>query len=326
MVNSTRSSKLASALAIVVAVAAIAIQPVAAGNNGGAAQAPLAQSTATPKPTASPTPRPSATATATARATVRATATAAPRPTATKAAAAAATATKDAGIVIQPISKAANVKSYKTTVIMKLDGQSGGKVAKGDLNAVVQSIPASKKQSIAITGSLIPTLLGQYLQGMPVTNPTVYLIGNQVYVTAQALIVQVCAVPRNPIAGLEQLSSGLSADTFLAQITGSNKVPGKLVGDATINGIPTRHYKLDAAAINALAKQNKADLQLKSGDMWVAKQGDYVVRLLVDGTGNLAAGTGVDFKGNANLSLDVTDVNKVPDITLPGSCNRPIQI
>jgi hypothetical protein len=309
MVNPTRSLKLASALAVVVAVAAIAIQPVAAGNSGGVVQAPVAQSTATPKPTASPTPRPRATATKPA---------ATPKP--------AAAATKDAGIVIQPISKAASVKSYKTTVIMKLDGQSAGKVAKGDLNAVVQSIPASKKQSIAITGSLVSTLLGRYLQGLPVTNPTVFLIGNQVYVTAQALIVQVCAVPRNPIAGLDQLSSGLSADTFLSQITGSNKVYGKLVGDATVNGIPTRHYKLDAATMNTLAKQNKADVQLKSGDIWIAKQGDYVVRLLIDGTGNLAAGTGVDFKGNANLSLDVTDVNKVADITLPGSCNNPVQI
>jgi hypothetical protein len=317
MVNSTRSLKLASALAVVVAVAAIAIQPVAASNSDGVAQAPVAQSTATPKPTASPTPRP------------RATSTTAPRATATKPAATpkpAAAATKDAGIVIQPISKASNVKSYKTSVIMKLDGQSAGKVAKGDLNAVVQSIPASKKQSIAITGSLVSTLLGKYLQGLPVTNPTVFLIGNKVYVTAQALIVQVCAVPRNPIAGLDQLSSGLSADTFLSQITGSNKVYGKLVGDATVNGIPTRHYKLDAATMNTLAKQNKADVQLKSGDIWIAKQGDYVVRLLVDGTGNLAAGTGVDFKGNANLSLDVTDVNKIADITLPGSCNNPVQI
>lgn len=315
MVNSTRSSKLASALAIVVAVAAIAIQPVAASNSGGAAQAPAAQSTATPKPTASPTPRPRATTTPVARAT--ATKAPTPRPVATR----------DTGIVVQPISKSTNVKSYKTTVNMKLDGVSDGKVAKGDLNAVVQSIPASKKQSIAITGSLVPVLLGKYLQGMPVTNPTVYLIGNQVYVTAQALIVQVCAVPRNPIAGLDQLSSGLSADTFLSQMTGSNKVYGTPVGSVKpINGIPAQQYKLDTATMNALAKRNNADVQLKSGDIWISKPGDYVVQLLVDGIGNLSASTGVDFKGNVNLSLVVSDVNKIEDITLPASCNRPIQI
>jgi hypothetical protein len=309
------SWKVPSALAATAVAVALILQPVAAGTSGGVAPAPVAQS-ATATPTARPRPTATATPRATPRATAKAAATTAPKPTPTK----------DAGIVIQPISKAPNVSSYQTTVLMKLDGVSEGKVAKGDLNAVVQSIPASKKQSIAITGSLVPTLLGKYLQGMPVTNPTVYLIGNQVYVTAQALILQVCAVPRNPIAGLDQLSSGLSADVFLSQVTGSNKVYGTLVGNETINGIPTQHYKLDTATMNALAKQNKADVQLKSGDIWIAKPGNYVVRLLVDGTGNLAAGTGVDFKGNANISLDVSNVNNIKDITLPASCNRPIQI
>lgn len=318
MVNPTRSLKLASALVIVAAVAAIAIQPAAAGNGGGVVQAPAAQSTATPKPTASPTPRPKATSTT------------APKPTATKPAAAkpAATpkpaATKDAGIVVQPISKAANVKSYKTVVTMALDGKSAGKPAKGDLNVEMQSIPASKKHSIAISGSLLGTLLGQYLP-IPVSKLTVYLIDKQTYIFAQSLL-SVCAVPKNAIPALDQLRGGLSADVFVSSLTGSNKIYGTKVGEETVNGIPSVHYKLDAAVMNALAKANKVDAQLKSGDIWLAKDGGWVVRFIGDVTGNLSKSAGVDFAGNANIALNVSDVNKIQDIPLPTQCNRPIQI
>lgn len=209
---------------------------------------------------------------------------------------------------------------------MKLDGQSSGKVAKGDFNAEVQTNVPTKRQSIGIGGSLITTLLGRYLQGIPVNGLTVYLIDGKPYVVAQALILKVCAVPGAPIAGLDQLSSGLSADVFLSQLTGNNKVYGTLVGNETVNSIATKRYKLDTATINSLARKNGANVQLKSGDVWIATQGDYIVRLISDGTGNLPANTGVEFNGNANITLNVSDVNKVPDIQLPGQCNNPVRL
>lgn len=209
---------------------------------------------------------------------------------------------------------------------MKLDGTSAGKAAKGDFNAEVQTNVPTKRQSVGITGSLITTLLGRYLQGIPVNNLTVYLIDGKPYVVAQALLLRVCAVPGSPIAGLDQLSSGLSADVFMSQLTGNNKIYGTFVGNETVNGIPTRRYKLDTATINALAKKNSANVQLKGGDVWIATQGDYIVRLNADGVGNLAANAGVDFNGNANITLNVSDVNRVPDIQLPGQCNNPMRL
>jgi hypothetical protein len=285
--------KILSATAAVLLAATVVLQPAMAGS----IVAPQAQATATPKPRATATP--------VARATVRA--------------------TPDAGIVVQPISNDKNIKSYRTTINMNLDGVSAGKVSKGDLNADVQSIPGSKKQSAAISGSQMGQLLSPFLGGIPVNKLTLFLFDKNVYALAQSLLT-VCATPKNPIAGIEQLKNGLSADQLITGLTGSNKIYGTLVGEETVNGIPSRRYKLDVKKMNELAKKNKVDLTLNSGDVWLAKNGGYVTRFNGDMNGALNQTAGVDFKGNVKMQMNVGDLNKINDIPLPGQCNRPIQI
>ena len=310
MANLKRSLRILALVLAAGVLAAVALQPAAASSSGGAMSAPLAQSTPTPRATVTSTPRPTAT----------------PRPTVTAAPRATATIALPPGITVQPISKTTSIKSYKTMVTMRLDGRSAGRVAKGDFNAEMQTDAAARRQSIGIAGNLVPVLLGRYLQGIPVSGLTVYLMDGKPYVVAQALILKVCAVPGAPIAGLDQLSSGLSAEVLLSQLTGSNKIYGTLVGNETVNGIQTKRYRLDTKTINALAKRSGATAELKSGDVWIATQGDYIVRLVVDGAGNLAANAGVDFTGNANITLNVSDLNKVPPIQLPGQCNNPMRL
>ncbi len=208
---------------------------------------------------------------------------------------------------------------------MNLDGVSGGKVSKGDLNADVQSIPGSKKQSAAISGSQMGQLLSPFLGGLPVNKLTLYMFDKNVYALAQSLLT-VCATPKNPIAGIDQLKNGLSADQLITGMTGGNKIYGALVGEETVNGIPSKHYKLDVNKMNALAKQNKQDLTLKSGDIWLAKNGGYVTKFLGDMNGGLSKTAGVDFNGNVKMEMNVGDVNKINDIPLPSQCSRPIQI
>ncbi len=67
-------------------------------------------------------------------------------------------------------------------------------------------------------------------------------------------------------------------------------------------------------------------LTIKSGDVWLAKDGNYVVRVIANANGTLAKNTGVDFSGDANIVINVSELNKITDIPLPGQCSRPIQI
>lgn len=308
MINFKQTARSLTFVIAAGALTLVAFQPVVAGYPDRSTRMLPAQATATPTRASTAMPRPTTPPLAwtTARAT--------PVPT------------LPSSITIQPISQVASIKSYKTVVSMRLDGRNAGRVAQGDFNAELQTNASTRRQSIGITGSLISTLLGQYLRGIPISGLTVYLIEGKPYVVAQALIVRVCAVPGAPIAGLDQLSNGLSADVFLMQMTGSNKIYGTLVGNETVNGIPTRRYKLDVKTINELAKKNRASAQLKSGEVWIAIQGDYIVRLNVEGTGNLAANTGVDFNGNTSITLNVSDVNRSADIRLPTQCNNPMRL
>lgn len=297
--RNTTHLKLLSATAAAFLAASIVMQPALAGS----AIVPQAASTATPIPTT----KPAATTAAKAAATP------------------AAKATPDAGIVVQPISKDSAIKSYRTALNMNLDGVSAGKVSKGDLNADVQSIPGQKKQSAALSGSQMAQLLSPFLGGLPVSKLTLYLFDKNVYALVQSLLA-VCATPKNPIAGLDQLKNGLSADQLLIGLTGSNKIYGTLVGEENVNGIPSKHYKLDVKKMNEMAKANKMDVSLKSGDVWLAKNGGYVTRFISDLNGSLNKSAGVDFKGNVKLNLNLSDLNKINDIPLPGQCSRPIQI
>ncbi len=200
-------------------------------------------------------------------ATPPAAATATPRPATPKP-----TATAVPNIIVKPITQNASVKSYKTQIAMKLDGKSESKVAKGDFVVEAQALPATKKQSLALGGSLMGQLLGKYLRGLPVSKLTLYLQDKNTFVLAQSLLT-VCAVPKTPIAGLDQISSGLTADAMLASLSGSNKIYGTLIGDETVNGIVARRYKLDVPKMNALAKQNRLNVDDKkwrrvAGERW----------------------------------------------------------
>lgn len=288
MANPKRSPR---ALALALAAGALLTatsQPAAASNRDGAMPVPLARSTPVLR-TAAPLALPPA-------------------------------------VTIQPISKVASIKSYKTTVTMRLDGQSGDRAARGDFSAEMQTDAAARRRSIGIAGDLVPVLLGRYLQGVPVSRLTLYLVNSRPYIVAQALIFKVCAVPGRPVAGLDQLSDGLSAEVLLSRLTGGYKIYGTLVGDEIVNGIPTRRYRLDAETINALAKRSGATAELKSGDAWIATQGGYIVRLVVDGAGDLAARAGVDFTGDARITVNVSNLNNVPAIQLPGQCNTPMRL
>ena len=52
------------------------------------------------------------------------------------------------------------------------------------------------------------------------------------------------------------------------------------LGNETINGIPTVHYKLDASGLEVMGYLNG------DGDVWVAESGNYVVKYTFQATGS----------------------------------------
>jgi len=103
---------------------------------------------------------------------------------------------------------------------------------------------------------------------------------------------------------------------------------GKLVGEEMIGDLAVKHYTLDLAAMKAQAQQRgiKNWPELSRGEVWIARDGDYIVRMAIDGKGKLANVAGNSFDGNFNVVLDTSNINKPLNIALPASCSRAIEI
>lgn len=84
-------------------------------------------------------------------------------------------------------------------------------------------------------------------------------------------------------------------------------------GEETVNGLPAMHYTFDEAAIG-----RAADLSAK-GDLWIAKEGGYVVKYSLSMIGeNDQLGLGVS--GTQSWMYDLTEAGAVSDPGLPAGC------
>ena len=292
--------------------------------------------TATPKKVVPPTPqqvdatatKPAATVTAApVQPTAKPAATVAPAPT--KAASASVAIAKANTIPVKPQSaKFSSITSSQSAMYLTLDGKGAdGKAIKGSMTVGLNEDVTGKKSQIEIGGNLIGPLLSAQLRGFNPRGMGIYSVSGNTFVRLDTLLT-VCAKPKGGIPGLDNLADSLSTDGFLTMIGSDGVFPGKLVGDATLNGVTVQHYTLDFAALKASAQKRGLVNwpELSRGEMWLAKDGGYIVRLSVAGKGKLENLAGNAFDGSFDVILDTVAINQPVTINLPTSCNRPIEV
>ena len=312
-------------VAVATAVAATDVPPTAAPTKTA-----LPQASATPKKVVVP-PTPQAVATV-GETMNKATATAAPvKPAPTplpKATQAAAKPTEN-GIAVKPAStKFGSITSVQSAMYLTLDGKGGdGKAIKGSMTVGLLDDVTAKKSNIEISGNLIGPLLSAQLRGFSPRGIGIFSVNGDTFARLDTLLT-VCAKPKGGIPGLSDIATSLSTDGFLDMIGSDRNFPGKLVGDESLNGLTVQHYTLDLAAMKAAAqKRGQTSFpELSRGEMWLAKEGGYIVRLSVAGKGQLANIAGNSFDGSFDVILDTVSINQPVTITLPPSCSRPIEV
>ena len=91
----------------------------------------------------------------------------------------------------------------------------------------------------------------------------------------------------------------------------------EFVGEETVNGQATYHYRFDQDDL----RQGGGDMRELSGDIYVAKEERYTVRMIVDGVGDVGdLGSGIQGEGNIHLQYDVSDVGQSITIDVPEEC------
>lgn len=84
----------------------------------------------------------------------------------------------------------------------------------------------------------------------------------------------------------------------------------------TINGIVTDHYRFDETAI----EDSDANVTNMIGDIYVAQQGDFIVRMVIVGEGDLGGLDDGSSSGTMRVEFNVYDVNSNITITIPDAC------
>ena len=111
-------------------------------------------------------------------------------------------------------------------------------------------------------------------------------------------------------------------DTFLMTSDDvlKNAKNSKYVGREKVNGIDTKHYTFDETAFDS-ADMAGSKIDRAQGDVWIAVDGNYVVKMDVTMFGkelSVPAETGdVAADGSMRMVMDVTDVNKSITIQVP---------
>lgn len=88
----------------------------------------------------------------------------------------------------------------------------------------------------------------------------------------------------------------------------------------TVNGVDTWHYVFNESNLNPL-DENSINVSALSGDIWIAKDGGHVVRMLMEGTGvdDLITETAVE--SDISYELNYFDFNQPVNLSVPENCS-----
>jgi hypothetical protein len=112
----------------------------------------------------------------------------------------------------------------------------------------------------------------------------------------------------NPFADLT------TPDTFLRGLSNARRV----LPDQLIRAIPVRHYTFDHNALQELPGQ----ITSLEGHIYLAQDGDHLVRLTMVAHGREIAALGQNEEGRLTLELDLFDVNEALAVVPPAECGQ----
>ena len=196
------------------------------------------------------------------------------------------------------------LKSYKSTWSFEWTGKKDGKdqVVKWLTAEQYTSDPRASYTKFESSDSLDPSQAGSM---------ELYQIGSKSYMVSNQAGKTSCTA----FSSEDSTPSG----SFLSRGAFGSISSGKLVGEETVNGVKAKHYKYDESATGM-----KMFTKL-TGDVWVAVDGEYVVKdeAQWEGTlfGLLGGGSTTDV-GTGSWTSEVTDINQPFEITPPQGCEN----
>lgn len=230
-----------------------------------------------------------------------------------------------------PLQSIANLNSLNGTMTLDVNGLIDGERTQGQLNGVL-TVSDPKTSKISVSGPLLGQIAAQVGGSMvglfTPSKVDVYKAPQGAFISVPGLI-PLCIKPK-ALNATDTLDA-TSPASLMTMLTSGDVARGKLVGEETLNGVRVKHYVIDGDAFLAAAQESE-DEKLKdfADSLWSADDAHVYIDAK---TGHPVAFRGnysgafepLKFEGDFGISLDLTNINgKVPAVTLPNSCNKPI--
>ncbi len=196
--------------------------------------------------------------------------------------------------------------SYRVTMEMSFTGVNadGEEVTQAmTMNSAYTTDPAATSVTMNMTG--LDNAMGGDLVEMAQIEGTTYMVIPDV----GCITTQDDSMSDAPFADI------MSPDDFLGDLDGA-----KYEGEETINGVRTLHYSFDKAVF--LSTQMSGDeIEEAEGHIYIAKDGNYVVRMVIDATGKIdLLDKGGDENGDLHIEMNLLDIDEPIEIVMPAAC------
>ena len=196
-----------------------------------------------------------------------------------------------------------DLNSYKATFSMTFEGTENGQPKTSTMAFAEEFVKDPPAKRTVITG------FGDMFGGTPTPGQDSGSIesievGGKQYSKMGDICTQVTA-ESGP-----QANAMMDPNSIIGGVRGAQRV-----GNETVNGVPTAHYKLDVSGLETLGYLNG------DGDVWVAEPGNYVVKYTFQATGSdKFFGSSTDSEGTIKWTYEVADVNQPINIQAPENC------
>jgi hypothetical protein len=205
----------------------------------------------------------------------------------------------DPSSFVEPVGNYVTTMLFEFTAVRADGSQATGTI---ELDGATQVEPAASRHTFTATGAASVGGDGVF---------EIATIGEQTYFFAAQM-------------GCVNITNDASQNPFDSMVDTGGMLTGevqRVLPDETINGVPAYHYRITQDNLD-LSDNTAMDVrEITNGAIYIARDGGYVVRLLLEGRGVSSLLSGEEeLEGDIFYQLDLTPTASVGEITAPEGC------
>lgn len=214
-------------------------------------------------------------------------------------------------IIVEAGTGLEDLDSYVVNFTMEFEGEgeaSADQSGTMDMVLHADNINNKKRMTVSASGEVFGTL------GEDVAPPEadVYTVDGTSYILDKS-------TTDNPECQISPINfmDLFSPEMVVGELIGTLEVSTLVAENETVNGVATDHYTVDEDA-DVFAQMDMDQIDSAQADVWVAREGGYLVKLDLHITGSDSSGQA----GAFNIVYTIAEVGQVDDIQLPAACEN----